>query len=74
MTAIKERIMGAVTVMNDNDAENLWKIIVRTYSSAWDTLEEEAPDEIDLQMLAAIKNDPECHEFSSESDIDWETR
>lgn len=55
--------MGAVTVMNDDEAENLWKIIVRTYSSAWDMIEEEAPDETDLLMLAAIKNDPECHEF-----------
>ncbi|MCI8567623.1 MAG: hypothetical protein HFI39_15195 [Lachnospiraceae bacterium] len=64
--------MGAVTVMNDDEAENLWKIIVRTYSSAWDMIEEEAPDETDLLMLAAIKNDPECHEFSSESAIDWD--
>ena len=32
--------MGAVTVMNDDEAENLWKIIVRTYSSAWDMIED----------------------------------
>ena len=32
--------MGAVTVMNDDEAENLLKIIVRTYSSAWDMIED----------------------------------
>lgn len=33
---------------------------------------EEEPDEIDLQMLKAIDNDPECHEFVKESDINWD--
>ncbi len=37
----------------------------------WNDIEEEEPDEIDLQMLKAIEEDPECHEFTKESDIDW---
>ena len=28
MSNIKERILGAVTVMSDNDANTLWKIII----------------------------------------------
>lgn len=71
MTAVKEKIIGAVTVMSDNDAENFWKLIVEKYSPSWDDIEEEAPDEIDLQMLKEIEDDPECHEFTKESDIDW---
>ena len=71
MTAVKEKIIGAVTVMSDNDAENFWKLIVKKYSPSWDDIEEEAPDGIDLQMLKAIEDDPECHEFTKESDIDW---
>lgn len=71
MTAVKEKIIGAVTVMSDNDAENFWKLIVEKYSPSWDDIEEEAPDKIDLQMLKEIEDDPECHEFTKESDIDW---
>lgn len=40
--------------------------------STWESIEEEEPDEIDLQMLNAIDNDPECHEFVKESDINWD--
>lgn len=71
MTAIKEKIIGAVTVMSDADAENFWDIIVKKYSPSWDDVEEECPDEIDLQMLEAIKNDPDCQEFTNEKDINW---
>lgn len=38
---------------------------------SWDAIEEAEPDEIDLQMLNETKNDPDCHEFIKESDIDW---
>lgn len=72
MTAVKERIIGAVTVMNDHDAEKFWEIIVNSFTPSWDNIEEVEPDEFDLQMLNAIEEDPECHEFISESDIIWE--
>ena len=39
---------------------------------SWDHIEEEEPDAIDLKMLKAIETDPECHEFTNESDIDWD--
>lgn len=72
MTAIKEKIIGAVTVMTDTDAKEFWEMILKKYSpSSWDDIEEEEPDEIDLQMLQAIADDPECHEFTSEKDINW---
>ena len=73
MTAIKEKIISAVTVMSDDDAEMFWDIISQKFAPAsWENIEEEEPDEIDLQMLKAIENDPECHEFTKESDILWE--
>ena len=72
MTSVKEKIVGAVTVMSDKDAEEFWNIILQKYNPvSWDDIEEVPPDEIDLQMLKAIEEDPECHEFISESDIDW---
>ena len=74
MTAIKEKIIGAVTVMSDSDAEKFWEIILNKFAPAtWDDIDEEAPDEIDLQMLKEIDNNPDCHEFVKESDINWET-
>lgn len=42
------------------------------YSPSWDDVEEECPDEIDLQMLEAIKSDPDCQEFTNEKDINWD--
>lgn len=48
------------------------KKFLKFVPSTWDNIPEEAPDEIDLQMLKAIENDPECHQFIKESDIDWD--
>ncbi len=72
MTAVKEKIIGAVTVMTDAGAESFWHLIEKNYSPSWDDIAEEDPDEIDLKMLEAIKTDPDCHEFTGESGIQWD--
>ena len=69
MTAVKERIMGAVTLMNDDTAEKFWKLIQNHYiisSKNWEDIKEAEPDEIDLLMLKEIERDPDCHEFTSD--------
>ena len=71
MTDVKKRIIGAVPVMSDNDAESFWEIIKGQFRTSWDDIEEDEADETDLQMLKAIESDPECHEFTRESDINW---
>jgi len=69
MSNVKERILGAITVMSDYDAEIVWNLIVNRFANtSWDNIETEEPDEIDLQMLNEIKNNPECHEFLSAED------
>ena len=68
MSAVKERIVGAVTVMNENDAQILWNMITQTFSESWENIEEIKPDDWDLQMLDEIKENPECREFMSEED------
>ena len=66
MTAIKERILGAVSVMSDADAETVWKLILTNFPKrSWDDIETVIPDEWDLKMLADVKNNSECHEFVS---------
>lgn len=69
MNAIKERILGAVTVMNDSDAKKVWNFMVENLSSrSWEDIEEVSPDEWDLKMLEDIEQNPDCHEFMSQED------
>ncbi len=69
MTAVKERILGAVSIMEESDAVSLWEYILSAFSShSFDEIEEVEPDEWDLQMLKEIENDPDCHEFISSED------
>ncbi len=68
MTAIKERIIGAVSLMSDKEAELFWKLIQSRYvitAKGWDDIDEVEPDEIDLLMLKQIEDDPDCHQFIS---------
>lgn len=66
MSAVKERILGAITVMTDADAATVWNFIMNQLSNhSWDNVEEIEPDEWDRQMLDDIKKDPDCREFLS---------
>ena len=72
MSAIKERIFGAVTVMDDVAASKLWNYISDNFSDAeadWDSIPEVEPDEFDLKMLKEIETDPDCQEFISADKI-----
>lgn len=64
MSNVKERILCAVTIMSEQDAATLWKLIINNFSS-WNVIEEVEPDEIDRQLLAEAADDLECHEFIS---------
>lgn len=69
MSAIKERIFGAVTVMSDIDAEKVWELILNNIPTrSWEDIEEVSPDDWDKKMLSEIENTPDCHEFISEAD------
>ena len=63
MENIKERIIGAVTVMSLDEANKIWDIILKEYSNSWEDIEEIEPDEWDIKMLEDIENNPECREF-----------
>lgn len=57
MSTIKERICGAVDLMNDKEAEKLWMFIQRHYAireRTWSDVEEVEPDEVDLIMLRKL--------------------
>jgi hypothetical protein len=70
MSAIKERIYGAVTVMSDEDADMVWDMITQIIPSrSWDEVPSVAPDEWDRQMLDEIASNPDCHEFMTEQEM-----
>lgn len=49
MSNVKERIIGAVSIMTEDDAEKLWKLILGTFALA--NAKEEIPDEEDVRIL-----------------------
>ena len=70
MSYVKERILGAVTVMSEADAQIFWNTIQNYFSNKhWDCIESVEPDEIDLQMLQDIESDSDCSEFISSKEL-----
>lgn len=63
MSNIKERLFGAITVMNEADALRLWDFVLELSGNGWDAIKETDPDEIDLQMIQEVQNDPDCQIF-----------
>lgn len=70
MSSIKERIMGAITMMDDAEAEAVWNFVIENLSPrSWDNIKEVSPDEWDLKMLKDIESDSDCHEFISQKEL-----
>lgn len=70
MSSIKERIMGAITMMDDTEAEAVWNFVIENLSPrSWDNIEEVTPDELDLKMLKDIETDPDCQEFIPQEEL-----
>ena len=68
MSDIKERILGAVAIMNDNDAEKLWHLIETTFSLS--NIGSVQPDDDELLALDAFHNgDPEYQPSISHEDL-----
>ncbi|WOC31354.1 MULTISPECIES: hypothetical protein [Caproicibacterium] len=64
MSNIKERLIGAITVMPEEQALALWNKLV--LSSA----PEVEPDDFDKMMLDAVEQDPDCHELASNEEVE----
>ncbi|MCI9119372.1 MAG: hypothetical protein HFF32_06900 [Flavonifractor sp.] len=63
MSNIKERLLGAITVMDEASAVRLWEYVLELSGNGWDSIEEADPDEIDLQMIQEAESDPDCRAF-----------
>jgi len=68
MADFRERIIGALALMEDSQAAKVWTIIQSTFAvkeKTWDDIPSIVPDSEDLQMLKEIKENPDCNTFIS---------
>jgi len=74
MSVTKEKILHTIELMDDDDAVFVldWlnnNFIIKYKKTEWDSIGEIEPDEIDLEMMADIEMDPDCHEFVFEEEL-----
>ncbi len=70
MSETKARLIGAITVMDESGAQRLWQIVQNLYSSdAWANIQEEQPDELDLQMIRDAQQDPDCQTAATPEEL-----
>lgn len=68
MSNVKERILGAVTVMSDSDAQKVWELIEATFLLA--NAETVNPDPEELAALRKYHSgDPEYQPAISQADL-----
>lgn len=70
MSEVKERLIGAITVMNEEDALLLWDDILNAYSSrsSLDGVTEVPPTEKEIEILNAFENGDDRFQPSISSD------
>ena len=71
MTATKGAIIQFIESMDDASAGIVLDWLNKHFNDAngWDAIEEIEPDEIDLDMLKEIDDDPDCKVFISEDEL-----
>ena len=68
MSNVKERIIGAVTIMNEKDAQKVWDLIHGTF--ILNNAEEVEPDPEELEAIRACKaGDPEYQPYISHEEL-----
>ena len=68
MSTVKERILGAVTIMSEEDAEKVWDLIRGAF--ALSNAENVSPDLDELSALNAYNSgDPEYQPSCSQEDL-----
>lgn len=68
MSNVKERILGAVTIMSEKDAEKVWELIQATFALA--NADEASPEPEELAAIDAYKSgDPDYQPSMSHADV-----
>ncbi|MCL2199568.1 MAG: hypothetical protein FWB80_11650 [Defluviitaleaceae bacterium] len=74
MSAVVLDVMRTIEKMDDNSAKAVFDWLSNrfqqtTQTVSWDDIEEVEPDEIDIEMMKEIENNPDCKEFVSEDEM-----
>ena len=68
MSNVKERIIGAVTIMNEKDAQKVWDLIQSAF--LLNNVEEVPPEPDEIEIIEAYKaGDPEYQPCISHADL-----
>lgn len=68
MSNVKERILGAVTIMSEKDAQKVWELIQGAFVLS--NAEEVTPEPDELNAIKAYKSgDPEYQPSISQEDL-----
>ena len=65
MSELKNRVISAISEMEDSRLEAVWYFITRLRGTSWDSIPEVQPDEWDIELLDKIASDAEFHTFFS---------
>ena len=68
MSSVKERIIGAVSIMSEKDAEKVWQSILATFALSNAEETEPLPDEI-VAIEAYRNGDPEYQPVYSQEEV-----
>lgn len=72
MEAVKERLIGAITIMSSDEAVSLWEYITRshTWRDSLKTVEEDDPSPEETEILNAYERGEERYQpFISHSEL-----
>ena len=68
MSNVKERILGAITIMSEKDAEKVWELIQATF--ILNNAEEVVPEPEELEAIRAYQNgDPEYQPYVTQDEL-----
>ncbi len=68
MSNVKERILGAITIMSEKDAEKVWELIQATF--ILNNAEEVVPEPEELEAIRAYQNgDPEYQPYITQDEL-----
>lgn len=75
---LKDKIIGTIEIMSEKDLQLVWTYITHNLTTTHKTIKDLSaedvkkyldsipaiePDEVDLKMLAELKNNPDCSNF-----------
>ena len=71
MSSVKERIIGALSMLGDTEAEKIWVFMLNEFSPrSWEEIPEDKPAEDEIAILEAYKNgDPEYQPLISQDEL-----